>query len=119
MCRMITPHNSFASLMPKLTSALPSESSRKRFNKHAEAFRAAQMQVLSRRQNNTLPSVEAYVDLRQDLSGLPMVFNLIEMAEGLTMNLDDRRWYDLHRSAIDVIALSTVQFFLARAKVIF
>ncbi|KAJ7027533.1 isoprenoid synthase domain-containing protein [Mycena alexandri] len=103
----LAQNNLFRDLMPKLTSALPSESSRKRFNKHAEAFRAAQMQVLSRRQNNTLPSVEAYVDLRQDLSGLPMMFNLVEMAEGLTMNLDDRQWYDLHRSAIDVIALST------------
>ncbi|KAJ7725206.1 isoprenoid synthase domain-containing protein [Mycena metata] len=103
----LAQNNLFRDLMPKLTPAMPSESSRKRFTTSAEAFRAAQMQVLSHRQNNTLPSVEAYVDLRRDLSGLPMVFNLLEMAEGLKLSLDDQRWDDLHRSAIDVIALST------------
>ncbi|KAJ7711994.1 hypothetical protein B0H16DRAFT_1626674 [Mycena metata] len=61
-------------------------------------FRAAQMQVLSHRQNNTLPSVEAYVDLRTRPQRPP---------HGLKLSLDDQRWDDLHRSAIDVMQLST------------
>ncbi|KAJ7187008.1 isoprenoid synthase domain-containing protein [Mycena filopes] len=103
---LLAKNDLFRELMPKLTSAMPSESLT-RLNQSAEAFKTAQSQVISHRQNGTLPSVEAYVELRRNLSGLPMVFNLIEMAEGLKLNLDDPRWNDLHRSALDVIGLST------------
>ncbi|KAJ7813971.1 hypothetical protein B0H13DRAFT_1665032 [Mycena leptocephala] len=85
---------------------MPSESSRERFDASAEVFRASQMRLLSHRQSNTLPSLEIYLELRRNLSGIAMVFDLIEMAESLQIAADDQRWDTLKRSAADIIAFS-------------
>ncbi|KAF8124283.1 isoprenoid synthase domain-containing protein [Mycena galopus ATCC 62051] len=98
--------NGIYSVMPQLSGAMPSDSSRQKFNRSAEGFRAAQMQILSHRRSGTLPTLEAYVELRRDLSGIPMLFDLIEMAESLQMPSGDHRWDSLKTSAADVIALS-------------
>ncbi|KAF7335541.1 hypothetical protein MVEN_02208000 [Mycena venus] len=94
----------FRDFIHKVASAMPS---REKFNNSAEAFRIAQKQVISHRQGNTLPTIDAYVDLRRDLSGIQMVFDLIEMVEGLKVPSDDAAWDVLKTSAADVIALST------------
>ncbi|KAJ6577928.1 isoprenoid synthase domain-containing protein [Mycena capillaripes] len=103
----LSKNSLFRELMQKMASAMPSESSRHRFIRSAEAFRAAQTQMISYRDGNSLPDVEAYVDLRRDLSGISMVFDLLEMAEGLQMTSDDQKWNALKHSAADIIALST------------
>ncbi|KAJ7102908.1 isoprenoid synthase domain-containing protein [Mycena epipterygia] len=95
----------FRHFMPKIASVMPSELWREKFCRSCEAFRAAQMQMLAHRQNNTLPGVDAYVELRRDLSGLPMVLDLIQMAEGLNLTVGDE-WDSLNRFAADIVALS-------------
>ncbi|KAJ6558301.1 hypothetical protein B0H19DRAFT_1070826 [Mycena capillaripes] len=84
---------------------MSSDSPRERFNKSAEAFRTAQTKMISHRQSNVLPGLEVYLSLRRDLSGILMVFDLIEMAEGLKITWSER-WDVLKRSAADIIALS-------------
>ncbi|KAF7335532.1 Alpha-muurolene synthase [Mycena venus] len=94
----------FRDFIQNVASAMPS---REKFNRSAEAFRVAQTQVISHRKANTLPTLEAYADLRRDLSGIPMVFDLIEMAEGLKVPSGDAAWDGLKISAANLIALST------------
>ncbi|KAJ7235641.1 isoprenoid synthase domain-containing protein [Mycena haematopus] len=96
----------FRALMPQLTNAMPSDLSRQKFNRSAEAFSTAQMQILSYRQSGILPTLETYADLRRDLSGIPLVFDLIEMAEGLQMPSGGPQWDSLKNCAADIIALS-------------
>ncbi|KAJ7606736.1 isoprenoid synthase domain-containing protein [Mycena polygramma] len=93
----------FREVMPKM----PSESSKDRFSRSIEGFRTAQEKVLSYRQNNTLPTVEAYLELRRDLGGTALMFDLIELTEGLKTMSEDQQWGTLKRSAADIIALST------------
>ncbi|KAJ7102893.1 isoprenoid synthase domain-containing protein [Mycena epipterygia] len=93
--------------MPKIASVMPSELWREKFCRSCEAFRAAQMQMFAHCQNNTLPGVDAYVELRRDLSGMPMVFDLIQMVEGLNLTVGDDTWDSLNRFAADIVALST------------
>ncbi|KAJ7472059.1 isoprenoid synthase domain-containing protein [Mycena latifolia] len=97
----------FRPLMERIAAAMSMETWRENFRRSSEAFRISHMQILAHRRNNTLPSVEAYVELRRDLSGMPMVFDLIEMAEGLKMASCDEPWKSLKRFAADIIALST------------
>ncbi|KAF7326560.1 hypothetical protein MVEN_02609200 [Mycena venus] len=47
------------------------------------------------------------MDFRRDLSGIPMMFDLIEMTEGLKVPLGDAAWDGLRTSATNIIALST------------
>ncbi|KAJ7140085.1 isoprenoid synthase domain-containing protein [Mycena crocata] len=96
----------FRHIIPQITSAMPSERSREGFLASCGAFVAAQTQLLAHRQNNTLPSTEAYKALRRDLSGTPMLFPLIEMAEGLNINLESDARTTLQQCAADVVALA-------------
>ncbi|KAJ6477648.1 isoprenoid synthase domain-containing protein [Mycena sanguinolenta] len=102
----LSGNDSFFALMPQLLNAMPSDSSRQKFNRSAEAFRTAQMKIISHRQSGTLPTLETYAELRRDLGGIPMLFDLIEMAEGLQMPSGEHRWNTLKNSAADAIALS-------------
>jgi hypothetical protein len=108
-------HHRLYRLAEKIAFAMPSESSRERFDASAEVFRASQMRLLSHRQSNTLPSLEIYLELRRNLSGIAMVFDLIEMAESLQIAADDQRWDTLKRSAADIIAFSMVWISLLNA----
>ncbi|KAJ7841838.1 isoprenoid synthase domain-containing protein [Mycena leptocephala] len=78
-----------------------------RLNRSSEAFRDAQTQILSHHRSNTIPGLDAYIELRRLVSGMPMVLDLIEMAEGLKIASDDQRWDRLKCYAADIIALST------------
>ncbi|KAJ7773675.1 isoprenoid synthase domain-containing protein [Mycena maculata] len=105
----LSENDLFHDVMQRILSSTSSETWRTRFTKSSEAYRDAQMQLLAHRQNTTLPGVETYVELRRDLSGMPMVFHLIEMAEGLKMTSvdSDETWNSLKRAAGDIISLST------------
>ncbi|KAJ6632405.1 isoprenoid synthase domain-containing protein [Mycena sp. CBHHK59/15] len=99
----------FWQLMPKIASSMRSESWRTRFSESAKAFREAQMQVIANRQNDIIPDLEAYLNLGRNLSGIPMIFDLIELAEGLEIpssRADSETWTNLKCSAADVIAVS-------------
>ncbi|KAJ6552048.1 isoprenoid synthase domain-containing protein [Mycena vulgaris] len=96
----------FRPLMQRIASTISSETWRDKFRTSSEAFRNAHVQILAHRQSNTLPGVEAYVELRRDLSGMPMVFDLIEMAEDLTMTTSDEPWKSFKQFAGDIVALS-------------
>ncbi|KAJ7689042.1 isoprenoid synthase domain-containing protein [Mycena rosella] len=96
----------FQPLMQRLTSAMSSDTSRGNFGRSSEAFRTAQMQILAYRQNHTLPNADAYVELRRDLSGMPMVFDLLEMTEGLPSSSRDEPCKSFNHLAADMIALS-------------
>ncbi|KAJ7083976.1 isoprenoid synthase domain-containing protein [Mycena belliarum] len=97
----------FRAMMERVAAAMPSEAWREKFNRSSRAFRAAQTKLLAYRQSNTLPSIETYVDLRRDLSGIAMVFDLIEIAEGLNMASYSDPWKTFKHFAADIIALCT------------
>ncbi|KAJ7485042.1 isoprenoid synthase domain-containing protein [Mycena galericulata] len=103
----LSENDLFHDVVSKITACASSEPWGDRFSKSSEAYRDAQLKLLSHRQNNTFPGVEAYVELRRDLSGMPIVFDLIEMAEGLKLPAVDEVWKSLKSSAADVVALST------------
>jgi hypothetical protein len=90
---------------------MSSEAWQTKFRAAARAFLAAQLKLLAHRADNTLPDLEAYVRLRRDLSGFPMLFLLIQLAEGL--NPPPETPEELQTSAADVIAISLVRFWYA------
>lgn len=84
-----------------------------RFAQSVNSFHAAQQQILTNRSKNAIPDLEAYIELRRDGSGLKMMFDLIELAEGLVVPDDEsdegeaiRR---LKQCAADIIAWSLVR----------
>lgn len=58
---------------------------------------------------SVIPDVEEYIELKRDLSGLRMILDLIEPAEGLTLSEEDaERLAKLRLLAADIIFLSSV-----------
>jgi len=82
-----------------------------RFDRSTRAFRAAQSQLRSNDARRLIPDLDSYIDLRRNLSGLRMLFDLIELAEGLDLPdevVDEPILRKLSCCAIDIIAWSTV-----------
>ncbi|KAJ7207813.1 isoprenoid synthase domain-containing protein [Mycena pura] len=94
----------FRHVLPKIVAAMPSDAARDAFTASFDAFRAAQARVLAHLASGTLPGIDAYIELRRDLSGIPLLFGLIQMVEGLTIAPAPDP--ELTRRAADVIALS-------------
>lgn len=82
------------------------------FARAVNSFRAAQLQVVINHSKNAVPDLEAYIELRRDASGLKMVFDLIELAEGLELPDEDGEEGEairrLKQCAADIIAWSLV-----------
>lgn len=80
------------------------------------SYRSAQLQAISNRSNNVVPDLEEYMKLRRDLSGLNMVFDLIELTEIAAFSVPDpnlrEKMETLKRLAADIISCSLVRAFI-------
>ncbi|KAK7055942.1 isoprenoid synthase domain-containing protein [Favolaschia claudopus] len=110
----LAQHDLFRPLMPQLTRAMPSDSSRSRFCVSAEAYHTYQEHILAHRRANTLPSLSAYLDLRRGFSGVLMVLDLLEMVEGLHIspNLNEMKLAvaNIIALSMDIFAYNNDQF---------
>ncbi|KAJ7074735.1 isoprenoid synthase domain-containing protein [Mycena amicta] len=98
-----TANELFTPILPRILSSMPSQSSRETLSALFDDFRAANARLLAFRESKTVPDINAYIELRRSLSGIPMLFSLVEMTEGLQLPSPDPH---LNRLAADVISLS-------------
>ncbi|KAJ7641644.1 isoprenoid synthase domain-containing protein [Roridomyces roridus] len=92
----------FQDVLKRILACPASETWRVRFTQSCAAYRNA----AHRFQNESCPNLYAYIPLRRALSGLPLLFDLVELAEGLKMPPPDDRWQEAQKASADVIALS-------------
>ncbi|EEB93702.1 hypothetical protein MPER_07606, partial [Moniliophthora perniciosa FA553] len=84
----------------------------KQFTSSIRAFKEAQLAAIKYRRNNIVPALDDYVDFCRDLNGLRMIFDLVESAEGLNLDITEMRLDDgddlrmLRRLAAEFISLS-------------
>ena len=106
-----------SSLVPTITrlASQTDLSWHSRFTSSVHAFRAAQLQVIVNRSRDVSPDLEGYIELHRDASGLRMVFDLIELVEGLKVPVgraeNIERLRKLAQCAADIIAWSKVRVF--------
>jgi Terpene synthase family 2, C-terminal metal binding len=84
---------------------------RSRFSFSLKAYQAAQYQFIQNQRHGIVPDLESYLELRRDLSGLGMIFDMIEHAEGLQIPheaFEDPVIRKLKQYATDIVAWSAV-----------
>jgi hypothetical protein len=85
------------------------------FASSVHSYRSSQLQANSNRLNNTILDLEAYLNLRRDLSGFNMVFDLIELTEIAAFSVPNtplrEKMESLKRLAADIITCSLVRAF--------
>ncbi|KAF9467542.1 isoprenoid synthase domain-containing protein [Collybia nuda] len=81
-----------------------------RFTSSVVSYHSAQLQAISNRSNNIVPELEEYMKLRRDLSGLNMIFDLVELTEIAAFTVPDtnlsEKMETLKRLAADIISCS-------------
>lgn len=101
-------HPIFSELWKQL-SRPTSPSWQTRFKHDLTIMRQTRDSVFEESQQGLTPSLEEYIDIRRDASGVMLAFDLVEFAEGLDMS--DEAYYHpvihrLRQDAIDIIAWS-------------
>ena len=113
----ITDNFVWCSLVPRISRLKTTTTPRwqKQFTNSLLALRDAQLRTISYQRKGTILALDDYIDLSRDLSGLRMVFDLVESSEGLNLDLTEMTLDDaddfrmLRRVAAEFIALSFVR----------
>ncbi|KAK7035380.1 hypothetical protein VNI00_011911 [Paramarasmius palmivorus] len=111
---LLNTHDLFKHLGPRIARLEPITTPRwkKQFTTSIRAYKEAQLAAIKYRRNGTEPALDDYVDFCRDLNGLRMIFDLVESAEGLNLDITEMRLDDgddlrmLRRFAAEFISLS-------------
>ncbi|ESK89940.1 hypothetical protein Moror_788 [Moniliophthora roreri MCA 2997] len=111
---LLNTHDLFRHLSERITrlQTITTPRWQKQFTTSIRAFKEAQLAAIKYRRNNTVPALDDYVDFCRDLNGLRMIFDLVESAEGLNLDITEMRLDDgddlrmLRRLAAEFISLS-------------
>ncbi|KAJ8075495.1 hypothetical protein PM082_021125 [Marasmius tenuissimus] len=106
---LLESHSLLKCLQPRISRLRQTTPShwQRRFKSSILTLRDAQLRV--KKYRDTIPELDEYLEFARDLSGLRVVFNLLESAEGLDFNLSGKDAEDLNRLrrlAAEFIAIS-------------